>query len=428
MKIDEVIIKLCAERGYDPSQINDYPTLLEQLECIKSLLETYPNQQYFTLSQYNYNSTTHVYTFDIGDINSYGRQINIGDLLIITNESGVLDFIQITKLDKETNIGEASYVGQLTGATGATGATGLNALEYTGSGITIAQVSLQGNTFVNIPFGNFNRTPVQNDGVLVYFNVTSDTSSQYVANCLVQGVDTIRSTVSLRQTSVMTRIKGDSVDVTVQQLHELIEGSPTVVADINEAGTAINIHLDNTYKTKVDNSLQAPTVAPLSDELVGIGTNKGQKCIAIGNGLIIKNGALTNARTLSEYVVKFEIIPSTDNATNINFYLQIAFDSTPTNFNDLTDYEKLRWLLHGVSPVENGTLYIPISPFTWQTDTGEELISNCGIYVSSNEDADVWFDELNNFTEFLTARGRSFRLNEFSNNPLNFIITECRIF
>ena len=125
MKINELIIKLCDERGYDPSQINDYPTLLEQLECIKSLLETYPNQQYFTLPQYHYNNTTHVYTYDIADINSYGRQINIGDLLIITNESGVLDIIQITTLDKETNTGEANYVGQLTGDKGPKGDIGL---------------------------------------------------------------------------------------------------------------------------------------------------------------------------------------------------------------------------------------------------------------------------------------------------------------
>ena len=52
MKIDEIIIKLCSERGYDPSQVNDYPTLLEQFECIKELLKTYPNQQYYTVKAY----------------------------------------------------------------------------------------------------------------------------------------------------------------------------------------------------------------------------------------------------------------------------------------------------------------------------------------------------------------------------------------
>ena len=344
MKIDEVIINLCAERGYDPSQINDYPTLLEQLECIKSLLETYPNQQYFTLSKYNYNSTTRVYTYNIGDINNYGRQINIGDLLIITNENGVLDIIQIILLNKETNIGEAEYVGRLTGPAGPQGP------------------------------------------------------------------------------------KGDTAEVTVQQLHNLIEGSPTVVADINEGGTAINIHLDNAYKTKVDNSLQAPTVAPLTDELVGIGTNKGQKRIGIGTGLDVKNGTLVNAHSLSDYVVKFEIVAPNDNSARVEFYLQIAFKGTPTDFNNLTDNEKLRWLLHGVSPVVDNNFYIGITPFIWKVDDVDELISSVAIYVSSNEDVDMWFDELNSYTEFLTARGRSFALREFSDDPMNFTITECRVF
>ena len=229
MKIDEVIIKLCAERGYDPSQINDYPTLLEQLECIKSLLETYPNQQYFTLSQYHYNSTTHVYTYNIADINSYGRQINIGDLLIISNESGELDFIQITLLNKETNIGEAEYVGQLTGDKGDKGD------------------------------------------------------------------------------------KGDTAEVTVQQLHSLIEGSPTVVADINEAGTAINIHLDNVYKTKVDNSLQVPTYTSTATQLVAIGSNKAQTMLGIGSGLAIVSGQL--AVTASKAFAVFAI-----NNTGTEYY------------------------------------------------------------------------------------------------------------
>ena len=401
MKIDEVIIKLCAERGYDPSQINDYPTLLEQLECIKSLLETYPNQQYFTLPQYHYNSTTHVYTYDIGDINSYGRQINIGDLLIITNESGVLDFIQITLLNKETNIGEAEYVGRLTGPQGPKGDIGLTGPQ--GPKGDTGATGPQGPAGPQGPKGDIGLTGPQGPK-----GDTGATGPQGPAG--PQGP------------------KGDTAEVTVQQLHNLIEGSPTVVADINEGGTAINIHLDNAYKTKVDNSLQAPTVAPLTDELVGIGTNKGQKRIGIGTGLDVKNGALVNAHSLSEYVVKFEIVAPTDNSARVEFYLQIAFIGAPTDFNNLTNNEKLRWLLHGVSPVVDGNLYIGITPFIWKVDGVDELISSVAIYVSSNEDADLWIDELNSYTEFLTARGRSFALREFSDNPLNFIITECRVF
>lgn len=121
MKVDEVIIKLCSERGYDPSQVNDYPTLLEQLECIKKLLETYPNQQYFTVKAYTYNASAKIYSFKISDVNNYGRQINVGDILIITLANGILELAQISALDTTAETGEAVDMGQLSGRNGTDG-------------------------------------------------------------------------------------------------------------------------------------------------------------------------------------------------------------------------------------------------------------------------------------------------------------------
>ena len=279
MKINELIIKLCAERGYDPSQINDYPTLLEQLECIKSLLETYPNQQYFTLPQYQYNSATHVYTYDIADINSYGRQINIGDLLIITNESGVLDIIQITTLDKETNIGEAEYVGQLTGQQGPKGDTGATG-----------------------PQGPKGDTGPQGP-------------------------------------------KGDTGGVTVQQLHSLIEGSPTVVADINKGGTAIKIQLDNAYKTKVDNSLQSPKTAPNVPSLVAINKQNAQ-FIATPDfgfdfrGTSIKVGNLVHYKQFGSSVQLFGVDKTIGNGFAILYALDSDGNTTNMTVNGGTENGK----------------------------------------------------------------------------------------
>ena len=222
MKIDEIIIKLCSERGYDPSQVNDYPTLLEQLECIKELLKTYPNQQYYTVKAYTYNASTKKFSFKISDVNNYGRQINVGDILIVTLANNILEIAQIISLDTEAGNGIADDVGQLTGSKGDTGPQGP---------------------------------------------------------------------------------KGDTVEVTVQQLHNLIEGSSTVVADINKTGTALNIHLDNAYKTKVDNSLQVPTVAPANTKLVGIERNKAQTMLGIGYGLGINGGSLeTNSQSGQYYI------------------------------------------------------------------------------------------------------------------------------
>lgn len=125
--------------------------------------------------------------------------------------------------------------------------------------------------------------------------------------------------------------KGDTAEVTVQQLHSLIEGSPTVIADINEAGTAINIHLDNAYKTKIDNSLQAPTTAPVTTELVGIGDNKAQQRIGQSGTIKIENNKVVAG--LARYTISVQsIFTWTDpvSTDNIDVSVKGYFDITAT--------------------------------------------------------------------------------------------------
>ena len=226
MKIDEIIIKLCSERGYDPSQVNDYPTLLEQLECIKELLKTYPNQQYYTVKAYTYTASTKKFSFKISDVNNYGRQINIGDILIVKLANNILEIAQISSLDIEAGNGIADDVGQLTGSngdigpqgpkgatgpqgpkgdtgpqgpkgdtgpqgpkgdTGAKGEDGLPALSF--SGIMNVQTMPQvGHTFSYAPAftSNFNRTPVVGDVLNVLVNYKSNSDS-YMCTIKVTG-------------------------------------------------------------------------------------------------------------------------------------------------------------------------------------------------------------------------------------------------
>lgn len=143
------------------------------------------------------------------------------------------------------------------GPVGPAGATGPTALEYNGSGIVITQVSLPGNTFVNIPFTSFNRTPVTNDAVLVLFQISGETTPNYIANCLVAEVDTIRSAVTLRQTSPITKIKGE--DGTSGQGLENVD-----TITITENGTVVSV--DNGFDVDVTatfkDSSGTPIVAP----------------------------------------------------------------------------------------------------------------------------------------------------------------------
>lgn len=72
-----------------------------------------------------------------------------------------------------------------------------------------------------------------------------------------------------------------------------IEGSQTVVCDIDEANHKINIHLDATYKNKIDKALQLPQTAPSATQIVAVGTNNAQTMLGIGDGLSVVGGKLT---------------------------------------------------------------------------------------------------------------------------------------
>ena len=303
MKIDEIIIKLCSERGYDPSQVNDYPTLLEQLECIKELLKTYPNQQYYTVKAYTYNASTKKFSFKISDVNNYGRQINVGDILIVTLANNILEIAQIISLDTEAGNGIADDVGQLTGSKGDTGPQGPKGA--TGPQGTKGDTGPQGPKGATGPQGPKGATgpqgPKGDTGPQGPKGATGPQGPKGATG--PQGPKGDTGPQGPKGDTGPQGPKGDTVEVTVQQLHNLIEGSSTVVADINKTGTALNIHLDNAYKTKVDNSLQVPTVAPANTKLVGIERNKAQTMLGIGYGLGINGGSLeTNSQSGQYYI------------------------------------------------------------------------------------------------------------------------------
>lgn len=266
MKIDEIIIKLCSERGYDPSQVNDYPTLLEQLECIKELLKTYPNQQYYTVKAYTYTASTKKFSFKISDVNNYGRQINIGDILIVTLANNILEIAQISSLDVEAGNGIADDVGQLTGSkgdigpqgpkgatgpqgpkgdtgpqgpkgdtgpqgpkgdTGAKGEDGLPALTFSGI-MNVQTIPQVGHTFSYAPAfaSNFNRTPVVGDVLNVLVNYKSNADS-YMCTIKVTGY----TSPTLTGTYVnVTKATGDTAGSGSKYMNFLYMG---VTEDVN---------------------------------------------------------------------------------------------------------------------------------------------------------------------------------------------------
>ena len=85
----------------------------------------------------------------------------------------------------------------------------------------------------------------------------------------------------------------DENTLSPEHITSVIKGSDTVVVDVAEDKKTVEVHLDNDITTEIHNSLQKPVGAPTATQLVGIGTNKAQTMISIGDGLEITNGELS---------------------------------------------------------------------------------------------------------------------------------------
>lgn len=139
--------------------------------------------------------------------------------------------------------------------------------------------------------------------------------------------------------------KGDPGGITLQQLNSLIEGSPTVVANINEAGTAIKIQLDNAYKTKVDHALQAPQTAPNVPSLVAINKQNAQ-FIATPNfgfdfrGTSLKVGNLVHYKEFGSSVQLLGVDKTIGNGFAILYALDSSGNTTNMTVNGGTENGK----------------------------------------------------------------------------------------
>ena len=74
-------------------------------------------------------------------------------------------------------------------------------------------------------------------------------------------------------------------DLDVYDLAEKLEGSDTIVVDINEDGDKVEIHLDSDVVAKIDRALLMPVSAPTEFELVGINEQKEQVRVKLGEGV-----------------------------------------------------------------------------------------------------------------------------------------------
>lgn len=98
---------------------------------------------------------------------------------------------------------------------------------------------------------------------------------------------------------------------TVAELAEKIEGSETIVIDENEAGTALEVHLDAEVVNKIDRAILTPTSAPQADRIPYIDfiSNAVKYANLSGNVQIDGTGALVaQASPTNPYKKTFKFV------------------------------------------------------------------------------------------------------------------------
>lgn len=98
---------------------------------------------------------------------------------------------------------------------------------------------------------------------------------------------------------------------------DFVDTSTIIVSeDVTSGKIRMDVAADVT--AKIDNSLQTPITAPTSTELVGIGTDKSQERIIIGDGLNIENNTLEV--TSSSNTIEIQLEDITPNNTYFKAY------------------------------------------------------------------------------------------------------------
>lgn len=321
MNINKLLTKPVIE-DYNPSQVNNYYTLLEQLEFIKQLLMKYPAQQFFNVKNPLSDSATSVSKTSV--ITS-GRQVNVGDILFVeSSNDGALGLFKINSI-LETTYG-IQYLGRITG----TQDTEIPLAYISPVIYKMSDSILSGTTHFSLANTVLNRKPVINDLVFMPF------ASSDGVNC-----GGLVSITSVGTTSFTARVRAlFTYPTTARDVYNFLEGSETIVADLNEDETAVELHLDNEINNKITNSLQKPATLA-EDILVGCSTGNGspvQTNVKIGSGLQFQNGTLsaTGEVTAKPYYLRKSVISVGDRRAGLEFMVYIL-SSNNTIYNSYED-------------------------------------------------------------------------------------------
>lgn len=155
--------------------------------------------------------------------------------------------------------------------------------------LTFEDGSIQASNIFDLPQGPTGATGAQGP--------KGDTGDGFntLDKMIVSYADNVISVADGFQIDIATQFKtivGDLLATASGTFTLPIEGTGTIICDVDEANHKINIHLDAAYKNKIDRALQLPTTAPSATQLVGVGTNNAQTMVGVGDYIRILNNTL----------------------------------------------------------------------------------------------------------------------------------------
>ena len=197
---------------------------------------------------------------------------------------------------------------------------------------------------------------------------------------------------------------------TVAELAEKIEGSETIVIDENEAGTALEVHLDAEVVNKIDRAILTPTSAPVADRIPYIDfISNAVKYANLGANIQVdsRNNLFCFPEEVLSYQKIFKFIANEGNDVIYAFMMSPTADNiikttSDTNFNDLISGN----ILQGIY-IEN-------------VDTETEKITPTTITISKSGNTIIIDNSLSGVSGFDWKYGKSFVFETDNYTLLNF--------
>ncbi len=169
--------------------------------------------------------------------------------------------------------------------------------------LTFADGTIQASNVFELPQGETGATGAQGP--------KGDTGDGFntLNKMIVSYADNVISVADGFQIDIATQFKtivGDLLATASGTFILPIEGTGAIICDIDETNHKINIHLDATYKNKIDKALQLPQTAPSATQFVAVGTNNAQTMVGVGEKLFIENGKINNSYEIG--LLEFEYL------------------------------------------------------------------------------------------------------------------------